>query len=436
MAGEPPPLPEVSPDYAATVNGVVFGLFPDRLILAGESIVGEEQLERTEKEMASRNGDFVPTRQFAIADLGGTDFSGADLRRVDLSGDILSGADFSEARLDGASLAGAELQGADFTATRLQGADLGVLQSERPTIEEAKVRTDAGRRRVVFMISDSDQNTNLQGTRLDYADLRGADLSHAQLQGANLSYAQLQGADLSDAGLQGADLNHAQLEGAELVGAQLQGANFQDAQLQGADLGGADAYAADLTGAFVYRTDVSDMGLALARIGGINSNRVYSEDGNNSFQELTEAQVNKWLSAATALASDEDKSAIAARFDRLKNAFHGDSEEKPNWTGWTEASRALDPNGSNHRRRLAEFLVYLTCHVDNARYVLRALSSTYALGSVDNGELLETRVPEMGNQFAIFRRRIEEGRRNPDKCPGAVGFTDNNWRHLERPIPF
>ncbi len=46
---------------ASTANGMLFGLFPDRLKLASATIVGEERLEKTKKEIASRNGDFVPT---------------------------------------------------------------------------------------------------------------------------------------------------------------------------------------------------------------------------------------------------------------------------------------------------------------------------------------------------------------------------------------
>ena len=49
-AGENQVLP---PNYAATANGVVFGLFPDRLNLRNETIVGEKTLEETKKEIAS-----------------------------------------------------------------------------------------------------------------------------------------------------------------------------------------------------------------------------------------------------------------------------------------------------------------------------------------------------------------------------------------------
>ncbi len=86
------PVPEVNPDYAATENGVVFGLFPDRLKLASETIVGEEKLEKTKKEIASRGGDFVPTIKLDGRDLQAADLSGADLRGVSLNDAAMQGA--------------------------------------------------------------------------------------------------------------------------------------------------------------------------------------------------------------------------------------------------------------------------------------------------------------------------------------------------------
>ena len=72
MEGKPPPSPKIAPDYASTANGVVFGLFPDRLtILPSEKIVDEELLEKTKKEIASRGGQYVPTINFDRSGLAG-----------------------------------------------------------------------------------------------------------------------------------------------------------------------------------------------------------------------------------------------------------------------------------------------------------------------------------------------------------------------------
>ena len=199
MAGAPPTLPDVNPDYAATEKDLVFGLFPDRLRLPDESIVGKERLEKTKEEIASRSGwrgeeDFVPTIRLDDRDLQAAELSGADLRGVSLSAAVMQGANLQRARLDGASLVGAHLRGAGLAQVQLKGS-------------------------VLF-------GASLQGAYFWRAQLQGADLSEAQLQGANLSEAQLQGADIVSAQLQGADLVDAQLQGTDFEHAQLQGANF------------------------------------------------------------------------------------------------------------------------------------------------------------------------------------------------------------------
>jgi hypothetical protein len=123
MAGEPPPSPKVNPDYAATKKGVVFGLFPDRLNLRDETIVGEQKIEETEKEIASRGGDFVPTLKFDGRDLQAAVLTGADLRGVSLRGATMQGAELIAARLDGARLdVATQLQGANLRSAKLQGA--------------------------------------------------------------------------------------------------------------------------------------------------------------------------------------------------------------------------------------------------------------------------------------------------------------------------
>ena len=97
-----------SRNYAATANGVMFGLFPDRLRLVDEIVVGEKLLEEKKKEMASRgDSEFIPTFIFDGRDLQAAVLSGADLRGVALRLARLQGAD-----LKGASLQSANLEGA------------------------------------------------------------------------------------------------------------------------------------------------------------------------------------------------------------------------------------------------------------------------------------------------------------------------------------
>jgi hypothetical protein len=171
-------------NFGATESGVVFGLFPDRLEVAREPIVGKEKHDKTQEEMASREGSIVPTIKFDHRDLQGANLSGADLRGVSLSWADMRGAVLVGADLDGAHLDSARIQSARLWSARLRGADL-------------------------------------QG-----AQLQGADFLNAQLGGASLRNARMQGTWLNGAQLQGTDLGSAEMEGAYLAHVQMQGANL------------------------------------------------------------------------------------------------------------------------------------------------------------------------------------------------------------------
>ncbi len=130
-------------DFAATKNGLVWGLFQDRLNLRGELIVGKDRLEEIGKEIASRGGtDFVPTRIFRDRDLQAADFSAADLRGVTFAGAIMRGAGLQSARLDHADLSVAQLQGANLSGARMRGANLGGTQMQGCYIVVAQLQVD------------------------------------------------------------------------------------------------------------------------------------------------------------------------------------------------------------------------------------------------------------------------------------------------------
>jgi hypothetical protein len=153
------------------------------------------------------------------------------------------GATLFAAQLQGAKLNNAQLLGAFLYGAQLQGASLIGAQLQGVSLIDAQ----------------------LQGAKLDGAQLGRASLIDAQLQGASLDGAQLLGASLYGAQLQGASLDYAQLQGASLIGAhlqgasldgaQLQGASLDYAQLQGASLDGAQLQGASLVNVFAWRTD-------------------------------------------------------------------------------------------------------------------------------------------------------------------------------------
>jgi uncharacterized protein YjbI with pentapeptide repeats len=419
-------------NFDSTANGVVFGLFPDRLILEDEIIVGESRLEESTKEIASRGGTgFVPTRNFDDRDLQAAVLSGADLRGVSLRSARLQGADLSTARLDGAFLSGAQLQGAVFRNAWLQGANLFTAN-----------------------LQDADFfHAQLQGARLTIARLQGASFKGAQLQGAELIGAQLQGADLSDAQLQGANLYQVQLQGAELIGAQLQGAELDQAQLQGADLRGAEMADGELDGTFVFRTDITNANLSTSTIASVQADRVKLSDVNfislllstpANETPLLPADVGNWIAAATEFAAEKDKAGIAGRFARLKTDFQ-EEPKQVKWPGLKQASLALDPDGAEHRLRLATILGDLACDADASPYVARALIASAAMGLLTRKP--SSRLAAIGDQLDRVRDRMKAARkagdssgllerlagalRIPKLCPGVAGFTEDDWRRLE-----
>lgn len=131
---------------------------------------------------------------------------------------------------------------------------------------------------------------NLQGARLEYANLQGAVLTDANLQGAylncanlqgsSLGYANLQGAQLAYANLQGAGLGAVNLEEANLHGTNLQGSNLADANLQEGQLFRANLQGANLTNTNLQEANLQEANLQLAILKGtILESGVIQEEG-------------------------------------------------------------------------------------------------------------------------------------------------------------
>jgi uncharacterized protein YjbI with pentapeptide repeats len=408
-AGEPPPFPETFPDYEATANGVVFGLFPDRLNLASETIVGKEKLERTKQEIASRaakeNGsqgqtDFVPTINLDGRDLQAAVLSGADLRGVALRGAFMNGVILDRARLDGANLGPTQgdvqtrLQGAELFGAHLQGANLSSAQ--------------------------------LQGVDLSGSEMQGADLSYAELQGAEARSARLQGADLSNAQLQGAQFSGSSLQGADLHDAQLQGSNFDRAQKHGAQVERVDAADSEFHRTFVFRTNITDARLDLSAFQSVSARPRWGlvDPWLGDFtHRLTPEDINTWVVEASRFASD----GVSQRFDVLKSDFRTtsqDSADGAKWKSLEDASHLADPDGSKHRSRLAKVLGDLACNADGAPYVARSLIGRGRRASLG-------RLSRLGDQLEDVRARIMTAREKPNTCMGVMGFTEKDWSALD-----
>ncbi len=376
-------------------QGFLFGLFPDRLILPHETIVGADLIEKSKKESASRGkGAFVPTQIFDQRNFVAAQFGGADLRGVSFRFARMFGVDLSEA-----DLRGADVSFADFGGANLSGSDLRGVEFNRAVLLDARM-----------------VGVRLQGVELAVWDMPGADLRGAFLQGSDLKGANLQGADLSGAQMQGADLTRANLQGANLDSADLQGADFTDAFLRGAHL----------SFPFVYRTKIEFADLLESLIRSPELGQHPETEGPDGFlrrRRATSDDLAQWIAEATAFAKTPlEKQAVIARFERLKTGFRTPEEDIADiaqWQGWAEMSQTLDPEGNRNRRVVATIFGDLACD----KYV----NSDVVFGLMKN--LKDWSFPT--DERDDFRSRMRVRSKNPAACPGVAGFTDADWRRLD-----
>ncbi|MCX6992213.1 MAG: pentapeptide repeat-containing protein [Kiritimatiellaeota bacterium] len=138
--------------------------------------------------------------------------------------------------------------------TREQCLDRARSRRINTDLQGAKLN-DADLSNVVLLSADM-REANLKKTILTKATLCRANLSVADMEGAVLNEADLSGATLVNAKLKGANLVHAKLCNATLMGADLTGAILTEANLSCANLTGVI-----LTGAILLGTDLSGANL-------------------------------------------------------------------------------------------------------------------------------------------------------------------------------
>ncbi len=173
---------------------------------------------RARVRAAIEQGEDLGTLDFTGADLRGMDLSGANLRRALFESADLRGANLSGAKLDDAVLAHAELGSADFEGASMRAVNLG--------------------------------KAKLGGTVLDDADLEGAIFFGAELEGTKLQRARVTGADfyktrfvdVDARGLIGEQLVFVEpeIESVDFGGAKLAKSSFLKADLRGSCFDGAD----------------------------------------------------------------------------------------------------------------------------------------------------------------------------------------------------
>lgn len=122
---------------------------------------------------------------------GIADFSGADLRELDLSGLDIGSTDFSYANLTSANLSGADFEDTNFNNAILEKVNLSEAELMGATLEDANL-SEAN------LESAGLVRTNLCRANLSRASLKNTYLQEANLNGANLSEAILTGAQYDD----------------------------------------------------------------------------------------------------------------------------------------------------------------------------------------------------------------------------------------------
>lgn len=215
------------------------------------------------------------------ADLAGADLSGADLQGANLRDAVLVGARTRDWNIGNADMTGVltdrpvgksveELPYGEMLSAHAQWCETGGAEGRPSSFDNADLRslksirglnlTALSARGAVFYGLDM-SGVQLQGARLENADLRCCNLNRADLRGARLTGARLSLADLREAQLGPlflggdrmlpANLRQVTAKKADFSGADLRRCDFQEADLERANFTGAIARDVDLTGAIL-----------------------------------------------------------------------------------------------------------------------------------------------------------------------------------------
>jgi uncharacterized protein YjbI with pentapeptide repeats len=191
-------------------------------------------------------------RNLRFLDLSGLDFKGAALAGADLFGADLTTSDLRGVNLAGVNLNRTTMIRADFTGANLSGASL-----MRPSVATTLDFDPAESPR----FARADMRNIRMTAKLIGADFRGADLTGAMMGPheprsdlSSMPASILKSCDFSGAKLTDVDLSRAILTFSRFVGADLRRATLIGADLSKVDLSGADVTGADFTDAILDET--------------------------------------------------------------------------------------------------------------------------------------------------------------------------------------
>ncbi|CCE05775.1 membrane hypothetical protein [Bradyrhizobium sp. STM 3843] len=324
-------------------NGRLSSPFSNRLVLADQSFIDPDKLEKLEI-----------SRSFRGRDLKGAILDRADLRRADFTGAMLDQASLSGAHLQrvrfgcyggtaarpdpipwprdectwlrDADLRFTELDGANFKSARLDSAAFDFAAGRNVDFEYAQL-AHASLRSADLLEATHDRarledahfdEANLIGASIQYAHSSDAHFNSAKLQGANLMDAKferanffganLQAVNLSLSDLSKATLDYAQLQGASLFKATLERATFVETGLQGASVIGAHLAGVKLDKAYLWRASGSPEDIDPTVLEGANfSTRPWGEISN----------FDQWLQPLIEAIPDPKRAAFASTLSGL-----------------------------------------------------------------------------------------------------------------------
>ena len=165
-----------------------------------------------------------------FCDLTQGNFSGKDLKGVDLRYAILTGANLNNVNLSKANLNNVNLSNLNLSNANLSHVNLSNFNLSNTNLSHANLS------------NTNLSNANLSNTNLSHANLNGVTLHKINLSGVNLD-----GVDLSGIYLYGADLRNTVLTGTILTYANLAESNLDGVDLSNNDLTGVNLSGVDLS---------------------------------------------------------------------------------------------------------------------------------------------------------------------------------------------
>ena len=208
----------------------------------------------------------------------GCDFSGLNLKNVDLSFSTLSSINFSNTNLEGAILSASELDNIDFSNANLKSSSFINSVSNNNNFKSADLTG-------TNMINAIFKHTNFENTILESVNLDGAYFENVNLKKSVLSKSLLHQIIFNNVNISDANLEMSDLKYAKITNTHFHNTNLKDTTLFYANLSGNDLSNADFRGADLFKANFSNSDLSGANFLGIYP---YSVDFTNvKFSEET-----------------------------------------------------------------------------------------------------------------------------------------------------